>query len=141
LRKGSVYKAALFDAVVAFKAVLGLFAGNGNLVEMLIGEARLAADLVHQKITEVYKVGRLEGQYPSALEFVNGINLRHLPHACCAVREDSAPSTPPRCRKPTFLALWFAAGLGMQGCGCRQLFGSLNRHGNGEGGRARLAVR
>ncbi len=69
---GSVHEAALlgaegFEKVIAIKTILEHLTGDWNIMEMFIGEAKLAADLVHQNIVQIYKLGRLEKQYYIAL--------------------------------------------------------------------------
>lgn len=85
---GSVYEASLFgsegfEKVVTIKTIRERFTGDREFVDMFIGEAKLVADLVHQNIVQIYKLGRIGNQYYIAMEYVNGINLqdfmnRHL---------------------------------------------------------------
>ena len=77
---GSVYKAvqvgtAGFEKVVAIKMILEELAQDQEFVEMFIGEAKLAADLVHQNIVQIYNLGEFGPSYYMAMEYCNGINL------------------------------------------------------------------
>lgn len=80
---GSIYEAHLFgsegfEKVLTIKTIREKFTGDRDFVDMFIGEAKLVADLVHQNIVQIYKLGRIGNQYYIAMEFVNGINLQEF---------------------------------------------------------------
>jgi serine/threonine protein kinase len=80
---GSIYEAHLFgsegfEKTVTIKTIREKFTGDRDFVDMFIGEAKLVADLVHQNIVQIYKLGRIGNQYYIAMEFVNGINLQEF---------------------------------------------------------------
>lgn len=85
---GAVYQATSFGAdgfvkTMAIKTILETYSSNEEFVRMFIGEAKLVADLVHQNIVQVYQLGKVDGVYYIAMEYVDGINLeqyifRHL---------------------------------------------------------------
>ncbi len=49
-----------------------------HLVELFLDEARLASQLQHPNIAQVFEVGKLGGSYFFAMEFVNGETLKSL---------------------------------------------------------------
>lgn len=80
---GSIYEALLygsegFEKTVAIKTIREKFTGDRDFVEMFIGEAKLVADLVHQNIVQIYKLGKIGNAYYIAMEYVNGINLQEF---------------------------------------------------------------
>ncbi len=77
---GSIYEARQFGAegfikAVAIKTILPNFAEREELVEAFVGEARLVANLVHQNIVQIHHLGRHEGGYFIAMEYIDGITL------------------------------------------------------------------
>ncbi|MBI2082209.1 MAG: serine/threonine protein kinase [Deltaproteobacteria bacterium] len=78
---GIVYEARLFGAEgfekqVAIKTIREDISDSKNFVELFIGEAKLAARLVHQNIVQIYRLGKIENTYYVAMEYVRGIDLR-----------------------------------------------------------------
>jgi serine/threonine-protein kinase len=80
---GAIYEAVLagsegFEKTLTIKTIREKFTGDRDFVEMFIGEAKLVADLVHQNIVQIYKLGRIGTTYYIAMEYVHGINLQEF---------------------------------------------------------------
>lgn len=80
---GSVYEGVLcgseaFQKQVAVKTILQKYSDDADFLGLFIGEAKLVADLVHQNIVQIYHLGKFENTYYTAMEFVNGVNLRQF---------------------------------------------------------------
>ena len=80
---GSIYEAVQFGAEgfekrVAIKTILPGLSEKDDFVSSFVGEARLAADLVHPNIVKIYHLGRHAGGYYIAMEYVDGITLGHF---------------------------------------------------------------
>jgi serine/threonine-protein kinase len=80
---GAIYEAILFgsegfEKTVTIKSIREKFTGDRDFVDMFIGEAKLVADLVHQNIVQIYKLGRIGNTYYIAMEYVHGINLQEF---------------------------------------------------------------
>ena len=80
---GSIYEAVLsgsegFEKTVAVKTIREQFTGDADFVDLFIGEAKLVADLVHQNIVQIYKLGKIGSTYYIAMEYVHGINLQEF---------------------------------------------------------------
>ncbi len=78
---GSVYEAVQYGAEgfekrVAIKTILPDLSEKDDFVTAFVGEARLAADLVHPNIVQIYHLGRYAGGYYIAMEYVDGIALQ-----------------------------------------------------------------
>ncbi len=67
-----------FEKLVAVKRVLPHLAEDRAFVEMLLQEARVAAQLDHPNIAHIFDVGVHEGEYYIAMEFVHGEDLRSI---------------------------------------------------------------
>lgn len=77
---GAVYEAEQFGAEgfikkVAIKTILPSYAKKPMFVSAFIGEAKLVANLVHQNIVQIHHLGRHEGGYYIAMEYIDGVNL------------------------------------------------------------------
>lgn len=77
---GSVYEADQFGAEgfikkVAIKTILPTYVQKTSFVTSFINEAKVVANLVHQNIVQIHHLGRHEGGYYIAMEFIDGINL------------------------------------------------------------------
>src|SRR5262245_51103883 len=75
-----------FDRWVILKSILPNLAADENAVKMFLDEARLAATLNHPNIIAVYEVGRWEGSYFIAMEYLPGENLAILISAIRSAR-------------------------------------------------------
>ncbi|MBI2067488.1 MAG: serine/threonine protein kinase [Deltaproteobacteria bacterium] len=78
---GVVYEAKLFGAEgfekqVAIKTIRQEIAEMKDFVQLFIGEAKLAACLVHQNIVQIYRLGMVDNIYYVAMEYVRGVDLR-----------------------------------------------------------------
>src|SRR5688572_4452939 len=70
--------AAGVERYVVLKRVLRHRASDVHFVQMFLDEARLAAQLQHPNIAQVYDVGRLGDSYFFTMEYVHGVTLREL---------------------------------------------------------------
>ncbi len=61
-----------FAKTTAIKMILEEYSKDPVFREMFIGEAKLVADLVHQNITQIYQLGKLEDSYFMVMEFLSG---------------------------------------------------------------------
>ncbi len=80
---GNIYEAILggdegFEKRVAIKMIREEYSNEKDFVKLFIGEAKLVADLVHQNIVQIYKLGKVEASFYIAMEYVHGVNLRDL---------------------------------------------------------------
>jgi serine/threonine protein kinase len=74
------------ERYVVLKRILRHRAGDAQLVRMFLDEARLAAQLQHANIAQVYDVGKLGDSYFFTMEYVHGETLRALLHRSRALR-------------------------------------------------------
>ncbi|MGE0867897.1 MAG: serine/threonine protein kinase [Kofleriaceae bacterium] len=81
-----------FEKLVVLKRILPQLAGDSHFIRMFLREARLAATLHHQNIAQVYDIGRVGGTYFFTMEYIHGVDLRHLlrasePHGAAPLAE------------------------------------------------------
>src|SRR5262245_9457262 len=67
-----------FKRRLVLKKILSQFADDSSFVEMFLSEARIAGQLSHPNLAQVYEVGEQDGTYFIAMEYVDGPNLRKL---------------------------------------------------------------
>jgi TonB family protein len=82
-----VYRARMvgmegFQKTVAIKRILSQLTGNEEFVNMLIDEAKLAAQLNHNNIIHIYDLGKIDRSYFIAMEYIEGKDLRSLLAEC-----------------------------------------------------------
>lgn len=67
-----------FRKTVAIKKILPHLAENDEFVTMFIEEAKLAAQLSHENLVEIYDLGKIGDSFFIAMEYVDGKDLRGL---------------------------------------------------------------
>ena len=67
-----------FEKILAIKRILPHLSNNRDFVAMFADEAKIAAQLTHQNIVQIFDYGRLDETYFIAMEFVLGSNLRGI---------------------------------------------------------------
>lgn len=83
--EGRVIGAAGFSKRVAVKRLLPHLAENDEFVAMFLDEARIASQLTHPNVVQIYELGRVGQGYFIVMEFIDGIDLRSL------MRRDESP--------------------------------------------------
>ena len=71
-----------FEKPVIIKKVLPNLAADEEFVKRFIDEAQVAIKLNHANIASVYEVGKVDGEYFLAIEYVEGRDLRRLLTRC-----------------------------------------------------------
>ncbi|WP_342380965.1 serine/threonine protein kinase [Myxococcus stipitatus] len=67
-----------FEKTLVLKRILPHLAEDPAFVEMFLGEARLAAQLEHPNIVQIFDFGEADGSYFLAMELIDGPTLRRL---------------------------------------------------------------
>ncbi len=67
-----------FEKDVVVKRLLRTHTENQELVSMFLDEARIAANLTHPNIAQIYDLGQHEDDYFIAMEYVRGVDLRRV---------------------------------------------------------------
>jgi serine/threonine protein kinase len=67
-----------FQKILVVKKILGHLTESKEFVEAFLGEARLAAQMNHRNIVQVFELGEVDGSYFIAMEYVQGKSLRDV---------------------------------------------------------------
>ncbi|HSK02845.1 MAG TPA: serine/threonine-protein kinase, partial [Kofleriaceae bacterium] len=93
--------AAGFEKLVCIKRILPHLAKDQLLVQMFLAEARIAAQISHPNVCQVFELGEIDGRYFIAMEYLEGV-----PFSCFRRRDLYRAEPDPR----------LIAGLGVQAC-------------------------
>ncbi|WDT75975.1 MAG: serine/threonine-protein kinase [Candidatus Manganitrophus sp.] len=67
-----------FERLLAIKRILPQFTENAEFVSMFINEAKVAAQLSHPNIVQVFDFGQVEESYYIGMEYIMGKDLRTI---------------------------------------------------------------
>jgi serine/threonine protein kinase len=76
--KAKQFGAEGFERLLAVKRILDSIAEDETFIEMFIDEAKIASQLNHPNIAQTFDLGKVEGSYFIALEYISGKDLRTL---------------------------------------------------------------
>ena len=76
--KGASYGVEGFERLFAVKRVLPNISEDQEFIEMFIDEAKIAVQLNHANIGQIFELGNAEDSYFIAMEFVQGKDLRAI---------------------------------------------------------------
>src|SRR6185295_4751224 len=71
-----------FERLLAVKRILPNIAEDKEFITMFIDEAKIAVQLSHANIAQIFDLGKVEDSYFIALEYVPGKDLRALFDRC-----------------------------------------------------------
>jgi eukaryotic-like serine/threonine-protein kinase len=66
------------DRLTVIKRILPQFSADESFCEMLVAEAKLCARLSHANVVQTSDLGRIDGRYYIAMEYVEGFDLNAL---------------------------------------------------------------
>src|SRR5438105_14542788 len=67
-----------FERLLAVKRILPNIAEDEEFIAMFIDEAKIAVQLQHANIAQIFDLGKVEDSYFIALEYVHGKDLRSI---------------------------------------------------------------
>ncbi|MFB6350541.1 MAG: serine/threonine protein kinase, partial [Bradymonadaceae bacterium] len=78
-----IYKAKAFgvegfERLLAVKKILGSIAEDESFIEMFIDEAKIAGQLNHPNIAQIFDLGKEDGSYYIALEYISGKDMKTI---------------------------------------------------------------
>lgn len=76
--RARAYGMAGFEKILVIKKVLPHLARDKEFIRLFIDEARIAVQLHHVNIVQVFDLGEVEGTYYMAMEYVSGMDLARL---------------------------------------------------------------
>ncbi len=94
-----------FEKLVAIKRILPKLAQNERFVRMFLDEAKLSLHLSHTNCVQVFDLGLADNTYFIVMEFVDGVNLKHL------IEESRRRNQPMRVEQAAYIGLEICKGL------------------------------
>lgn len=75
-----IYRASMpgiegFEKTVAIKKILPHLAEDDEFIDMLVDEAQIIEKLDHANIAQVFDLGKIDGSYYIAMEYIHGVDL------------------------------------------------------------------
>ena len=64
-----------FEKFLALKFIHSKFAEDVEFIELLIDEAKIAVQLTHSNVGQIFDLGCIDGHYYIAMEFIDGRDL------------------------------------------------------------------
>src|SRR5256714_3581897 len=84
--KAKSYGVAGFEKLLVIKKILPHLSQNERFVSMFIKEAKIAVNLNHKNVVQVFDLGKVADDYYIAMEYVHGRDLREITRACAKKR-------------------------------------------------------
>ncbi len=72
------YGLAGFEKILVIKRVLDHLAKDEEFIHLFVDEARIAVELIHVNIVQVFELEEINGSYYMAMEYVHGLDLARL---------------------------------------------------------------
>ncbi|MCC7072584.1 MAG: protein kinase, partial [Deltaproteobacteria bacterium] len=76
--KAKAFGAAGFERILAIKRILPNLVEDDEFVKMFIDEARIAVQLTHANIVQIFELGRHGDHYYIAMEYLASRDLRGI---------------------------------------------------------------
>jgi serine/threonine protein kinase len=76
--RARAYGLAGFEKILVIKKVLPSLAKDEEFINLFIDEAKIAVQLLHVNIVQVFELGEVNAMYYMALEYVHGLDLARL---------------------------------------------------------------
>jgi serine/threonine protein kinase len=83
-----------FERLLAVKRILPNIAEDEEFITMFIDEAKIAVQLNHANIAQIFDLGKVDDSYFIALEFISGKDLRGIYDRCKQKPVDGMPNMP-----------------------------------------------
>jgi eukaryotic-like serine/threonine-protein kinase len=83
-----------FERLLAVKRILPNIAEDEEFITMFIDEAKIAVQLNHANIAQIFDLGKVDDSYFIALEFVHGKDVRGIYDRCKQKPVDGMPNMP-----------------------------------------------
>ncbi len=94
-----------FEKMLALKVIHPKFSTDQEFIDMLVDEAKIAVQLSHVNIGQIFDLGQIDGTYYIAMEFIDGKDLYQLLVKCSELQIEIPIDV------ITFIAMEAAAGL------------------------------
>jgi len=76
--KAKSYGVEGFEKVIAIKRILPSMGEDKDFIKMFIDEAKIAGQLAHANICQIFELGRIDGSHFIAMEYIWGKDLLQI---------------------------------------------------------------
>ncbi len=76
--RARAYGLAGFEKILVIKKVLASLAKDEEFIKLFIDEAKIAVQLMHVNIVQVFELGEVNNNYYMAMEYVHGLDVARL---------------------------------------------------------------
>ena len=76
--KAKTYGVQGFERFLAIKRILPNMAEDDEFINMFVDEARIAVQLTHAHVVQIYELGKFENQFYIAMEYISGRDMRQV---------------------------------------------------------------
>ncbi len=90
--KAKSYGVMGFEKLLVIKKILPRLSRNREFIQMFVNEAKIAVSLNHANIAQVYDLGKVDGDYYMAMEYIHGMDLMRIMRRAKAKARDFPPS-------------------------------------------------
>jgi serine/threonine protein kinase len=80
-----------FEKVVAIKRILPSMAEDAEFIEMFIDEAKIAGQLSHANICQIFELGEIEGSHFISMEYISGKDVLQIGNRFRKLRQRMPP--------------------------------------------------
>jgi serine/threonine protein kinase len=88
-----LYGADGFEKDIVIKQILPQYARDPEFVQSFVAEAKIAVTLSHANVVGIYELGRVDGTYFIAMEYVDGLDVFSMIDAAKRAGETVRPGT------------------------------------------------
>ena len=90
--KAKSYGVEGFEKVIAIKRILPSMGEDRDFIKMFIDEAKIAGQLAHANICQIFELGRIDGAHFIAMEFIWGKDLLQIQNRLRKFKHPMAPA-------------------------------------------------
>ena len=76
--KAKSYGVEGFEKIIAIKRILPTMGEDRDFIKMFIDEAKIAGQLAHANICQIFELGRIDGSHFIAMEYIWGKDLLQI---------------------------------------------------------------
>src|SRR5688500_3705249 len=76
--KAKSYGVEGFEKIIAIKRILPTMGEDRDFIKMFIDEAKIAGQLAHANICQIFELGRIDGSHFIAMEYIGGQDLLQI---------------------------------------------------------------
>ena len=88
--KAKSYGVEGFEKIIAIKRILPTMGEDRDFIKMFIDEAKIAGQLAHANICQIFELGRIDGSHFIAMEYIWGKDLLQIQNRLRKTKQPAA---------------------------------------------------